>query len=144
MFQSEFEIIKNIIQSLLLSMLVVSCDDVRRNRFFNFLVGLPMIFDKLPLLSRLLWCISSGKMSSSSSFKILFVTYNQCRVTTLHSSTPRKDESTGCVEINLLQNDVLELRIPLSAHKNCKQFKWPYNIFNYIDFSLVWINLWYK
>ena len=109
MSQSEFEIIKDNIQSLLLSMLVVSCDDVRRNLFFNFLVGLPIIFDKLPLLSRLLFCISSGKMSSSSSLEILFETYDQNLVTTLNNSTSRVDESTERVEIHLLQNDILEI-----------------------------------
>ena len=109
MSQSKFDIIKDNIQSLLLSMLVVSCDDVRRNLFFNFLVGLPIIFDKLPLLSRLLFCISSGKMSSSSSLEILFETYDQNRVTTLNNSTSRVDESTERVEIHLLQNDTLEI-----------------------------------
>ena len=109
MFQSEFEVIKNVIHSLLLSMLVVSCDDVRRNLFFNFLVGLPMIFDKLPLLSRLLFCISLGKMSSSSSLEILFETYDQNRVTTLNNSTSRVYEITERFEIHLLQNDTLEI-----------------------------------
>ena len=113
MSQSICEIIKDNIQSLLLSMLVVSCDDVRRNLFFNFLVGLPIIFDKLPLLSRLLFCISSGKMSSSSSLEILFETYDQNRVTTLNNSTSRVDESTERVEIHLLQNDYLQISIPL-------------------------------
>ena len=109
MSRSTFDIIKDNIQSLLLSMLVVSCDDVRRNLFFNFLVGLPIIFDKLPLLSRLLFCISSGKMSSSSSLEILFETYDQNLVTTLNNSTSRVDESTERVEIHLLQNDTLEI-----------------------------------
>ena len=109
MSQSKFEIIKDNIQSLLLSILVVSCDDVRRNLFFNFLVGLPIILDKLPLLSRLLCCISSGKMSSSSSLEILFETYDQNLVTTLNNSTSRVDESTERVEIHLLQNDILEI-----------------------------------
>ena len=109
MSQSKFEIIKDNIQSLLLSTLVVSCEDVRRNLFFNFLVGLPIIFDKLPLLSRLLFCISSGKMSSSSSLEILFETYDQNLVTTLNNSTSRVDESTERVEIHLLQNDILEI-----------------------------------
>ena len=123
MSQSKFEINKDNIQSLLLSMLVVSCDDVRRNLFFNFLVGLPIIFDKLPLLSRLLFCISSGKMSSSSSLEILFETYDQNRVTTLNNSTSRVDESTERVEIHLLQNDTLEILISFSVHKICKQFR---------------------
>ena len=94
MSQSKFEIFKDNIQSLLLSMLVVSCDDVRRNIFFNFLVGLLIIFDKLPLLSRLLCCISSRKMSSSSSLEILFETYDQNLVTTLPNSTSDVDKST--------------------------------------------------
>ena len=95
-------------------MLVVSCDDVRRNLFFNFLVGLPIIFDKLPLLSRLLFCISSGKMSSSPSLEILFETYDRIVVTALSNSTSRVDESTERVEIHLLQNDYLQISIPLS------------------------------
>ena len=107
--QSKFEVIKDNIQSLLLSMLVVSCDDVRRNLFFNFLVGLPIIFDKLPLLSRLLFGISSGKISSSSSLKILFETYDCNVVNTLNNSTSRGDENTERVEIHLLQNDALEI-----------------------------------
>ena len=110
MFQSEFEVIKNVIHSLLLSMLVVSCDDVRRNLFFNFLVGLTIIFDKLPLLSRLLCCISSGKMSSPSSLEISFETYDHIVVTALSNSTSRVDESTERVEIHLLQNDALEIQ----------------------------------
>ena len=89
-------------------MLVVSCDDVRRNLFFNFLVGLPIIFDKLPLLSRLLFGISSGKISSSS-LKILFETYDCNVVNTLNNSTSRGDEDTERVEIHLLQGDALEI-----------------------------------
>ena len=94
-------------------MLVVSCDDVRRNLFFNFLVGLTIIFDKLPLLSRLLCSISSGKMSSPSSLEILFETYDHIVVTALSNSTSRVGESTERVETHLLQNDALQISIPL-------------------------------
>ena len=109
MSQSKFESFKDNIQSLLPSMLVVSCDDVRRIIFFNFLVGLLIIFDKLPLLSRLLCCISSGKMSSSSSLEILFETYDLNLVTTLPNSTSDVDKSTERVVIHLFQNDTLEI-----------------------------------
>ena len=90
-------------------MLVVSCDDVRRNLFFNFLVGLLIIFDKLPLFSRLLCCISSRKMSPSSSLEILFETYDQNLVTTLPNSTSDVDKSTERVVIHSFQNDTLEI-----------------------------------